>query len=494
MEGQDLNDSDRPMKNVVAPPMHPLPHTKLFRNGVINLKNLRNHLRKEGRLLIEDIIYLVSKASEIFRKEPNLLVLDDPITVCGDIHGQFFDLLRLLEAAGDPEKTQYLFLGDYVDRGCFSTECVFYLLAHKIRYPKSFWMLRGNHECRNLTSYFNFKEECIYKYDEDIYDVVMNTFDCLPISAIINKKFLACHGGLSPDISNLDDISNIDRFQEIPREGAFCDLVWADPVAEDSDEVDDKSETEKELPTTWFSFNENRQCSYVYGVDAVSTFLKKNDLTAIIRAHEACFDGYKFMFVCEKTQVPRVITIFSAPNYCDVYKNKGACLKYKNDILNIRQYVSSPHPYYLPNFMDVITWSMPFVAEKVCEMLNKILSFAADEKEPVPVSEEKQRLQQKKTKRNMILRDKIRAMTKLMRFYHIIQEENENIVKLKALSPSGRLPAGILAKGSAAIANAVSSFTEAKKADKANMQLPGPVKNEIDNSKQFGFRTRMGLE
>lgn len=225
MEGQNLSDSDRLMKDVVQPPMHPLPHDKLFLNGVIHMRNLKHHLRKEGRLLTEDIIYLVSKASEIFRREPNLLALDDPITVCGDIHGQFFDLLRLLEAAGNPEETQYLFLGDYVDRGCFSTECVFYLLAHKIRYPETFWMLRGNHECRNLTSYFNFKEECIYKYDEDIYDAVMNTFDCLPIAAIINKKFLACHGGLSPDISNLDDICNIDRFQEIPREGAFCDLV-----------------------------------------------------------------------------------------------------------------------------------------------------------------------------------------------------------------------------------------------------------------------------
>jgi len=137
---------------------------------------------------------------------------------------------------------------------------------------------------------------------------------------------------------------------------------------------------------------------------------------------------------------------------------------------------------------------MPFVAEKVVEMLNKVLSFAAEETKPVPVSEEKQRLQMKKSKRNVILRDKIRAMTKLMRFYHIIQKENENIVKLKALSPSGRLPAGILAKGSAAIADAVSSFTEAQKADKLNMQLPGTVKNEIDNTKQFGFRTRMGLE
>jgi serine/threonine-protein phosphatase 2B catalytic subunit len=138
-EDQGINDSDRPIKNVVPPLIYPLPHEKMFeKNGLINLKNLRSHLQREGRLLKEDIIYLVYAASEIFRKEANLLILEEPITICGDIHGQFFDLLRLMEIVGDPKKTQYLFLGDYVDRGCFSTECIFYLLAHKVRYPKTF--------------------------------------------------------------------------------------------------------------------------------------------------------------------------------------------------------------------------------------------------------------------------------------------------------------------------------------------------------------------
>lgn len=507
-EEHSLNDPDRPMKNVVPPPMHPLPHNQLFKNSIINLKKLKSHLRREGRLLKEDAMYLASTASEIFRKEPNLLILTDPITVCGDIHGQFFDLLRLLDAAGDPKTTQYLFLGDYVDRGCFSSECVFLLLANKIRFPKTFWMLRGNHECRHLTSYFNFKDECIYKYDEEIYHAIMNTFDCLPIAATINGKFMACHGGLSPDISDLDDISTIDRFQEIPKEGPFCDLVWADPVAEDKDKDEDEDDSsydvsvEEDLPTTWFSFNETRQCSYVFGIDAVTTFLDKNNLTAIIRAHEACYDGYKFLFISEETEVPRVITIFSAPNYCDVYKNKAACLKFENDILNIRQFVSSPHPYYLPNFMDVITWSMPFVAEKVCGMLTNVLSFAMVQERPVDDLSNsnindmvcKQKRLKEKAQRMIIIKDKILAITKMKRFYNIVQEENENILKLKALSPSGRLPAGILSQGSDAIANAVSSFTQAQIADKANMQLPGPAKDENENSKlQFGFRTGMGI-
>jgi len=147
---------DRLVNNVIPPPTHPLASENLFVDNSINLENLKEHLRREGRLQMEDALDLVSMAAEIFRNEPNLLVLKDPITICGDIHGQFFDLLRLMDLAGKPAETQYLFLGDYVDRGCFSTECVFYLMAHKINFPETFWMLRGNHECRNLTSYFNF--------------------------------------------------------------------------------------------------------------------------------------------------------------------------------------------------------------------------------------------------------------------------------------------------------------------------------------------------
>lgn len=101
-----------------------------------------------------------------------------------------------------------------------------------------------------------------------------------------------------------------------------------------------------------------------FSVDAVEQFLEANNLTSLIRAHEAQLEGYKMQMVSNKSGIPRVITIFSAPNYCDVYKNKAACLEFDNNLLNIRQFVCSPHPYYLPNFMDVFEWSLPFVAEK----------------------------------------------------------------------------------------------------------------------------------
>merc|ERR1719410_1269750 len=375
-EKEDEGDNDRFIKDVLAPPRFPLAHNKLFPDdGSIDLEALGDHLNREGRLRMEDALYLIHTSKKLFKKEPNLLVLKDPITVCGDIHGQFFDFLRLLEAGGDPAQTQYLFLGDYVDRGCFATECILLLCAHKITYSSTFFMLRGNHECRHLTSFFNFKDECLYKYNVQLYDAIMDMFDCLPIAATINGKFLCCHGGLSPDISTLGDIEDIDRFCEVPREGPFCDLLWADPVNNENAAQDEFEEEEETEQTTWFSYNDTRQCSYIFGIDAVTTFLKKNNLTAVIRAHEAQFDGYKMQMINEQTQIPRVITIFSAPNYCDVYKNKGACLKFDDELLNIRQFVSSPHPYYLPNFMDVFTWSLPFVAEKVTDMLYSILSY-----------------------------------------------------------------------------------------------------------------------
>jgi len=490
---EDVGDAgdDRIMKDVIPPPRLPLAHHRLFGPEGIRLDVLKEHLFKEGRLLKEDAMYLARSCQSIFRKEPNLLTLDDPITVCGDVHGQFFDLLRLIEAGGDPAKTKYLFLGDYVDRGCFSTECLFYLFAHKITYTDTFWMLRGNHECRHLTAFFNFKDECVYKYDLELYDAITECFDTLPIAATINSKFLACHGGLSPDISDLKDIQNIDRFREVPRDGPFCDLLWADPVDDEKEEEQMSEGSDSEhLPTTWFAYNQTRQCSYVFGVDAVTTFLNKNGLTAIIRAHEACFDGYKFLFVSEQTQIPRVITIFSAPNYCDVYKNKGACLKFSDDLLNIRQYVCSPHPYYLPNFMDVFAWSLPFVAEKVCDMLFNVISFGQRE-------EAKKKKENTKSTviegRGHILRDKVLAVSKLMKVYNVIREEQENIVKLKALSPSGRLPNGILTKGSKAISNAVTSFESARNADLENEKLPGMIKRTY-TGEQVGFRDGSGLD
>lgn len=472
----EATDNDRVVSDVLPPPRHPLASSKLFPNGFNakpDLKVLVKHLHAEGRLHEKDALNLIHKAAALLKKEPNMLKLYDPITVCGDVHGQFFDLLRLLEAGGDPADTQYLFLGDYVDRGCFSTEVVFYLFAHKICYPKTFFMLRGNHECRHLTSFFNFKDECLFKYNIKLYDEIMNAFDCLPIAATINNKFLCVHGGLSPDVSSLDDIQSIHRFSEVPRDGPFCDLLWADPIEarnggkdadEDDDDFDDDSIQED---TTWFSYNETRQCSYVFGADAVQTFLKKNKLTAVIRAHEAQFDGYKMQMINNQTGIPRVITIFSAPNYCDVYKNKGACLKFDNELLNIRQFVCSPHPYYLPNFMDVFQWSLPFVAEKVTDMLANVISFRGDE-EDEPSSAAPTTVQ----KRSGILREKVLAISKLVKMYRVLREENELIIQLKQLTPNHNIPFGLLRQGPEAIKKAISSFSQAKKADRPNEARP----------------------
>merc|ERR1719411_590814 len=463
MEAED----DRPIKDVVAPPRFPLAHNKLFRaDGSIDLEVLGEHLNREGRLRKEDALKIVKTASALLEDEPNLLRLRDPITVCGDVHGQFFDLLRLMETGGDPARTKYLFLGDYVDRGCFSTEVVLYLFAHKITYNRTFFMIRGNHECRHLTSFFNFKDECLYKYNAQLYDAIMDMFDCLPIAATINGKFLCCHGGLSPDISTLSDIEEIDRFQEVPREGPFCDLLWADPVDDEKEDdlggdgYDDDPDSMDAEPTTWFAYNETRQCSYVFGIDAVTTFLKKNNLTAVIRAHEAQFDGYKMQMINEQTQIPRVITIFSAPNYCDVYKNKGACLKFDDELLNIRQFVSSPHPYYLPNFMDVFTWSLPFVAEKVTDMLYSILSYESHANVEKSNGGDGGKVVIPQKSRG-VLKGKVVAVTKLMRMYKVLKENQNNIIRLKQLSPNGQIPHGVLSGGAKEIEKVIASFNSA---------------------------------
>merc|ERR1712096_70671 len=130
--------------------------------------------------------------------------------------------------------TQYLFLGDYVDRGSFSIETLLLIFSLKLNFPKTIHLLRGNHECRQMTAFFNFRDECEYKYDQTVYKAFMESFDALPLCAIVNGKFLAVHGGLSPDLQTLKQLDEIDRVQEPPRQGLICDILWADPI-EDTD-------------------------------------------------------------------------------------------------------------------------------------------------------------------------------------------------------------------------------------------------------------------
>lgn len=354
---------DRVMKDVLPPPHLPLPHSKLFpKKGIPDWKVLRDHLTREGKIEKSDFLELISLFQAQIKTEPNTLKVQDPVTVVGDIHGQYYDLLKLLEVGGAPETTKYLFLGDYVDRGAFSIECVLLLCAIKLNFKSTILMLRGNHECRQMTSFFNFKQECEIKYDLEVYDRIMEAFDCLPISCLINEKFLAIHGGISPDIDKVADITKINRFTEPPKTGPMCDMLWSDPV----------EKNEEALTVSWLE-NSTRGCSYVFGAQAAIPFLSKNSILSIIRAHEAQLEGFKMYKWNNNIDFPSVITIFSAPNYCDVYNNKAAVISFKNNMVNIQQYNYSPHPFILPQFMNLFNWSIPFVCEKISEMLMNII-------------------------------------------------------------------------------------------------------------------------
>ena len=452
-ETEKLDTIERAVDSVPAPAANRLTRAELYdSDGKCDTELLRNHFIREGRLEEDVALHVIKITTELLRKEDNLIELDAPLTVCGDIHGQYYDLMKLFEVGGSPETTKYLFLGDYVDRGYFSIECVLYLWALKARYPDTLFLLRGNHECRHLTDYFTFKQECKVKYSEDLYDAVMESFDCLPLAALMNKQFLCVHGGLSPEITTLKDIQAIDRFKEPPAFGAMCDMLWSDPL---EDYGSEKS-------AEHFTHNSTRGCSFFFTYMASCEFLKKNNLLSIIRGHEAQDSGYRMYRKNEATGFPSLITIFSAPNYLDVYGNKAAILKYENNVMNIRQFNCSPHPYWLPNFMNVFTWSAPFVAEKVTEMLAGLLNVCTSDE----LAAEDDSYKQQKLKQEAI-KQKIRAIGRISRSFAQVREANESSLKLGTLGSTAASP-----EATSALSEGDIDFMKAKELDKANERNP----------------------
>lgn len=304
-----------------------------------------------------ELAELCIRARELIWSEPLCLKIEAPICVMGDLHGQFDDLLGMLDLNGWPltegekqwfmEKTlktkkmprteqrssqpestpnqprsgagaearsemhdakdqgykRYLFLGDYVDRGAYSMEVVILLISLKLAYPDRIFMIRGNHESRSVNCHYGFYREVTQRYDAKLYEYFQNMFNVFPVCAVIENAIICMHGGISENLTNLNQFNAFKRPLEIPDVGVLADLTWADPD-----------------PTVQLYKPSSRGASYVFGSQALRAFLKKLNLQMVIRAHQVVEDGYEFF------DGRRLVTIFSAPNYCGQNDNTAAIL------------------------------------------------------------------------------------------------------------------------------------------------------------------------
>ncbi|KAI9661437.1 MAG: hypothetical protein M1829_006268 [Trizodia sp. TS-e1964] len=264
---------------------------------------------KNGKKLHRKYVYqIVMAVKNIVYKEPTMVEMEvkqgHMLTVCGDTHGQFFDLMELFRLNGLPSRTHYyLFNGDFVDRGSWSTEIALLLYAYKWLYPDAFFINRGNHETDDMNRVYGFEGECKAKYNDRVFKLFSESFSALPLATLIGKKYLTLHGGLfSDDKITLDDIRKLNRHaQRQPGQaGLMMEMLWTDPQS---------------APGRGPS---KRGVGMQFGPDVTKRFCENNGLEAVIRSHEVRLGGY------EVEHDGRCITVFSAPKYCDTTPNKGA--------------------------------------------------------------------------------------------------------------------------------------------------------------------------
>ena len=244
--------------------------------------------------------------------------------MCGDTHGQFYDLLNIFKINGNPSPTnRYLFNGEFVDRGSYSLENVMTLFAWKVLYPGAVHLSRGNHEGLSMNRVYGFEGEVRKKYDDFVFSLFSEVFNALPTGHVLNKQVFVTHGGLySDDNVTLEQLNKCNRFGEIPESGLICESLWADPQP-----MNGRSPSKRGVGLS-------------FGPDVTEKFLKNNNLSLVVRSHEVQEEGYVEM------HNGKCITVFSAPNYCDSLGNKGAFIRFQGATMKPKytQFKHVPHP------------------------------------------------------------------------------------------------------------------------------------------------------
>ncbi|CAD6231833.1 GSCOCG00001609001-RA-CDS [Cotesia congregata] len=315
-------------------------------NGKVTLdfmKDLLKWYKEECKLHRKYAYQILLDVKNWFMAQSSLIDVTIPdenkFTICGDIHGQFYDLLNIFELNGLPSETNpYLFNGDFVDRGSFSVECIFTLFGFKLLYPNHFFMSRGNHESAIMNHMYGFDGEVKAKYTNQMAALFTEVYNWLPLAHCLNKRVLVMHGGLfSRDDVTLQEIRETDRNRQPPDEGVMCELLWSDPQPQMG-----------RAPS-------KRGVGVQFGPDVTHEFCKLNGLDYIVRSHEVKNDGY------EVSHDGKCITVFSAPNYCDTMGNRGAFITlYGKDMKpQFTSYEAVPHPNVRP--MQYATSLMKFM-------------------------------------------------------------------------------------------------------------------------------------
>lgn len=259
---------------------------------------------KQLELTERDLQFLVGRARAALQQDSMLLEVEGSVNIVGDLHGQFLDLMRIFDALGRPPTQRYLFMGDYVDRGSHSLETICMLLALKVMYPDKVFLLRGNHESAEISRVYGFYDECKRRFSVQLWRLFVHLFRFLPIAAVVGQRIFCVHGGLSPKLDLVQKIKLFHRPLQLMEGHLAEEILWSDPNPQIKG---------------WGA--SPRGVSFTYGMEALQKFLDENELDLVCRGHEVVEDGYEFMWR------RKLLTIFSATNYCGQFDNSGAVLR-----------------------------------------------------------------------------------------------------------------------------------------------------------------------